>query len=150
MKKKSLAVAACLLTMAFGGVSLTACGSSEAEYTNLEEYFATDEGKREYDAIFDITQLSADGQEIKVEVSENTYTCIFTVSDVVMSELSEEEKQAIVNYVAGFFEDSTTTTDCQGIAKTLEETSGIDVVIYEMAFADSAGELIYSEEYTAE
>lgn len=199
MKKKSLVVAACLLTMTLGGAFLTACGSgdaasetvteekaveeevkadteeveagaeeaaqeeaaapeeeeaapeeasSDAEYTTLEEYFATDEGKLAYDTILSATKASAGDQEIKVEVSGNTYTCTFTVADVVMSELSDEEKQTIEDYMVESYE--TAAADCQEIVKSLEEVSGIDGVTYEMAFADSTGELIYSDGFTAE
>lgn len=172
MKRKSLKTLVCVTILSIG-LALTACGGKEekdspvsgTEQTTedkgeeskqeeeagagtLEDYFSTAEGKLAYEVMVDTTKATADGMDVEMAVSGNKFTCTFKIAEVTLADYTEEQVTAIKDAMKEQYASS--ASDCQEIAASLEEQSGITGVIYEMAFVDNNGELIYSEEFTAQ
>ncbi len=174
MKRKSLKTLVCMTILSIG-LALTACGGKEekdspvsgTEQTaedkeesteegkqeeagagTLEDYFSTAEGKLAYEVMVDTTKATADGMDVEMEVSGNKFTCTFKIAEVTLADYTEDQVTAIKDAMKEQYASS--AADCQEIAASLEEQSGVKGVIYEMAFVDNNGELIYSEEFTAQ
>ena len=134
MKGKK-AIALILIAVMILAVLLTSCGGSKA--SNLEEYVSGDEElKAELDKI-------ANDNGLAIDVTENLMIFTYTYPEKFDEAMKEQAgpliEQALASYESTF----------QGLAKDLEESTGLSGVTIKVQYLDADATELYSAQYTS-
>ena len=136
MKRVSLLVLLLVMIMTVTAV-MAGCGSKETGPSNLEEYVASDENlKNEIQSI-------ADSNGLEIAVSGNTmiYTYKYDTEfdDAMKEQAGPLIEQALATYASSF----------TGLAKDLEEQTGLSGIKIKVQYLDAKDSELYSTEYTS-